>query len=218
MAIFKSVFKMAQSVFLDESFDVLDTQFSETEPSPTHIKTPQVSGKYIYRYRSVLTNWAGDKQTTLSPVYDNPYAMSIALLQSYRFLEQRVIGDLALLRRQTADILLDQIKLRIAINHARDLIRHICCEPDFPAELTEGFTLIDFTPEQGSAPLRGVFMEILVKYDPDYHKNPFALISHDRRGSTSSCLEQQSTRNHFTPVEYKFINRYLRTMPQFPLQ
>jgi hypothetical protein len=202
---------MAQAVFLDEPFEVLDTQ------SPTCIKTPETIGKYIYRYRTVFTNWTGDQQTTLSPVYDNPHKMLIALLQSYRFLEQRVFADLALIRRPTPDSLLDQIKLRIAISRARELVTQICSEPDFPAELIEGFTLIDFTPEPGSAPLRGVFMEIQVEYKPDYHKNPFTLIS-SRRSSTSSSLEQQSTRNHFTPVEYKFINRYLRSMPQFPGQ
>jgi len=200
---------MAQAVFLDEPFEGSDAQL------PTCIKTPEIRGKYIYRYRSVLTNWADEQQITLSPVYTSPHKMSIALLQSYRFLEKRIISDLALLRRPTPDSILDQIKLRIAISHARDLIRQICCEPDFPSELTEGFTLIDFTPEPGSAPLRGAFMEIQVEYKPDYHKNPFALIS-SRRSSTSSSLEQQSTRNHFTPVEYKFINRYLRTMPTFP--
>jgi hypothetical protein len=203
---------MAQAVFINEPFEVSGTQ------SPTCIKTPEVSVKYIYRYRSVLTNWAGDQQIMLSPVYANPYKMSIALLQSYRFLEQRIIADLALLRRPTPDSLLDQIKLRIAISQARQLVNRICCEPEFPGELTEGFTLIDFTPEPGSAPLRSVFMEIQVEYKPDYHKNPFALISSRRSSSTSSSLEQQPKQQHFTPIEYKFINRYLRSMPQFPGQ
>lgn len=203
---------MAQAVFLDEQFEVSGTQ------SPTRFKTPEVSGKYIYRYRSVLTNCAGDQQTTVSPVYDNPHKMLIALLQSYRFLEQRIIADLALLRRPTPDSLLDQIKLRIAISRARELVNRICCEPDFPTGLNEGFTLIDFTPEPGSAPLRGAFMEIQVEYKPDYHKNPFALISSRRSSSTSSSLEQQPNQQHFTPIEYKFINRYLRSMPQFPGQ
>ncbi len=205
---------MAQAVFLDEPFEVSGTQ------SPTRFKTPEVSGKYIYRYRTVLTNWAGDKQTTASPVYTNPHKMLVALLQSYRFLEQRIFADLALLRRPTPDSLLDQIKLRIAISRARELVTQICCEPDFPAGLTDGFTLIDFTPEPGSAPLRGVFMEIHVEYKPDFHKNPFALISHGRRSSStnsiSSNLVHQPIQQHFSPIEYKFINRYLRSMPQFP--
>lgn len=209
---------MAQAVFLDNTFaGVEPTQTNEYDDSPAHVEQAETNSKYIYRYRSVLTNWAGDQQTTVSAIYTNPHKMSIALLQSYRFLEQRIIGDLALLRRPTSDSLLDQIKLRIAICRARELIQRICCEPEFPGELTDGFTLIDFTPEAGSVPLRAVFMEIQVEYNPDYHKDPFALISHSRRGSTSSIISG-GDQQHFTPVEYKFINRYLRTMPQFPWQ
>lgn len=192
-----------------------DKSFTETLPELYSVAS---KSKYIYRYRTVLTNSVGEKQITLSPVYDNPYKMFIHLLQSYRFLEQRVFADLALLRHPTSDSLLDQIKLRIAIGQARELVNQICCEPDFPAELTEGFTLIDFTPEPASIPLRGVFMEILVKYDPEYHRNPFAMISYGRNSQSKTREEQRYlTQQNFTPVEYKFINRYLRSMPQFPM-
>jgi hypothetical protein len=162
---------------------------------------------YIYRYRYVLTNSAGDQQTAQSPVYDNPYKMSIALLQSYRFLEQRLLGDLALIRRHTPDSLLDLIKLKMAISRARVIITQICEEPIFPGEITEGFSLLEFTPEYGSVPLRAATMELVVKYCPDYERTMLV------RSANSSPQPRQT---HFTPVEYKFINRYLRTMPKFP--
>ena len=162
---------------------------------------------YIYRYRYVLTNLVGEQQITQSPVFVNPYKMSIALLQSYRFLEQRLLGDLALIRRQTSDSLLDLIKLRMAISKARVIITQICEEPNFPGQITEGFSLLEFTPEYGSVPLRAAAMELVVKYCPDYERTRIV-----------SCANSSSQplQTHFTPVEYKFINRYLRTMPVFP--
>ena len=161
--------------------------------------------QHIYRYRYILINSSGEKQTMISPIYTNPYKMSIALLQSYRFLEQRLIGDLALVRRQTTEFLLDLLKFRLAIGDARELINKICTEPDFPGRVTYSFQLFEFTPEAGSVPLRAAVMEVMVNHAPGYsHK----------------CLVTEITpaiqQTHFTPVEYKFINRYLRTMPKFP--
>jgi hypothetical protein len=92
---------------------------------------------------------------------------------------------------------LDLIKLHRAINGAREIIKQICEEPTFPRQITSGFTLIDFTPEPSSVPLRAALMDIVVK------------------PVSKSFQERQQT--HFTPVEYKFINKYLRTMPQFPV-
>jgi len=164
--------------------------------------TPNTN-RYIYRYRCVITNSAGDQQIMKSDVFDNPYKMSIALLQSYRFLEQRLLGDLALVRRPTSDFILDLIKLRIAITKARSLITQICCEPDFPGQITEGFTVLEFTPRSGAVPVRAAIMEVYCKSAPE----------------NTSDYELQPLRTHFTPVEYKFINQYmrfLRSVPQFP--
>ena len=169
--------------------------------------SPVTANGYIYRYRYVLTNSAGEHQVVQSSVFDNPYKMSIALLQSYRFLEQRLLGDLVLIRRQTSDSILDLIKLRMAIRNAREQITRICTEPNFPGQITEGFSLLEFTPEYGSVPLRAAAMELVVKYCPDYERTQFV------RSANSSKQQRQT---HFTHVEYKFINRYLRTMPKFP--
>jgi len=160
---------------------------------------------HIYRYRYVLTNSSGENQTMLSPIFTNPYKMSMALLQSYRFLEKRLIGDLALVRRKTTEFLPDLLKFRVVIDNARELINKICTEPVFPGQITESFPLLEFTPGSGSVPLRAACMEVMVKHAPDYsHK---CLVT-----GITPAIQQ----THFTPVEYKFINRYVRTMPQFP--
>jgi len=187
-------------------FQVEDNAKTRLRESPS----PRTStNRFIYQYKYVLTNSAGDQQVVKSDEFDNPYKMSIALLQSYRFLEQRLLGDLALVRRPTTGVLLDLIKLRIVIARARELITRICCEPDFPEEITEGFPILEFTPEPGSVPLRAARMEIQVKTIPE-HTTDYDLL----RTATSS-----PHRNHFTPVEYKFINQYmrfLRSAPKFP--
>jgi len=169
----------------------------------------QTDIRFIYQYWYVLTNAAGEQQTVKSSVFDNPYKMAIALIQSYRFLEQRLLADLELVRRPTPDFLLDLIKLRLAIGTARELITRICTEPEFPGQITQGFTVIDFTPEPGSVPLRGARMEIQVKYIPE-------------TGTGYDLVQTYSSspqRNQFTPVEYKFINQYMRFLvapPRFP--
>ena len=189
-------------------FQLEEEAKARTKTSPRASPRTSTDG-FIYQYKYVLTNSAGDQQVMKSDVFGNPYKMSIALLQSYKFLEQRLLGDIALVRRPTPDFLLDLIKLRLAINQARELITLICTEPEFPRQITEGFAILDFTPEPGSVPLRAARMEIQVKPVPE-NATGYDLW---RTGPTSP------QRNHFTPVEYKFINQYmrfLRTSPSFP--
>jgi hypothetical protein len=180
----------------------MDFQIEETSHGTS-------TDRYIYQFRYVLTNAVGDQQVVKSSLFDNPYKMSITLLQSYRFLEKRILADIALVRRPTPDFLLDLIKLRLAIGVARELITRICTEPEFPGQITEGFTILDFTPEPGSVPLRGARMEIHVKSIPE------TATGYDLLHTNSSSPQ----RNHFTPVEYKFINKYMRFLrapPSFP--
>lgn len=182
---------------------------SSPVPNPRRASPRTSTNRFIYQYLYVLTNAAGDQQVVKSAVFDNAYKMSIALLRSYRFLEQRLLADIALVRRPTTGFLLDLIKLRLAINQARELITRICTEPEFPGQITQGFTILDFTPEPGSVPLRGARMEIQVKSVPE------TASGYDLLQTNSSSPQ----RNHFTPMEYKFINQYmrfLRASPSFP--
>jgi hypothetical protein len=188
----------------------MDFQFDKDAKASPSASYTSSTDRYIYQYWYVLTNSVGDKQVVKSAVFDNPYKMAIALIQSYKFLEQRLLADLALVRRPTADLFLDLIKLRISINRARELITRICTEPDFPGQIIESFQVLKFTPEPGSFPLRAAIMEVEAKSIPE--------------NATSNNLFRANShswaRNNFTPVEYKFINQYmrfLRAMPQFPV-
>ncbi len=162
---------------------------------------------YKYCYRYYLINSAGDVIQHRSYNYNDPHNLLIALMQSYRVLELKILGDLALVRRSNPTYNLNIRKINQDLVAARRLINELCHDIHIPANLTKNRTILNFVPDKTCIPMREVFMEIMVAYYPNRDQT-------DKSGKKPE--KSDLIQANFTPFQYRFINKYFKQLPRLP--
>lgn len=153
---------------------------------------PNTGYKYSFRY--YLINSSGDIIAHRSDAYDDPHILIIALMNSYRLLELKILGDLYLMRQNNPTYDLNILKINHDFRAARRIISELCHDVNIPTNLTKNRTVLNFVPDKNSIPMREVFMEIIVS-----------------KNETKKLIKA-----NFSPVQYRFINKYFKYLPRLP--